>query len=161
MEAQSLIVTARHRVALQIVDRARRGQESRTATALPERSGVRRSGGSNVSCSHAAGCPLFPYLGRACEVGANITATATIGGSTVRATRCHSPASACQSACCPTEPARDTSKTSPRRTGPAPPTQGRYPGRPRHHSPIRGHRRPRPGPSQRRPTHMSSQKPEP
>lgn len=37
MEAQSLIVTARHRVALQIVDRARRGQESRTATALPER----------------------------------------------------------------------------------------------------------------------------
>lgn len=24
--------------------------------------GVRRSGGSNVSCSHAAGCPLFPLL---------------------------------------------------------------------------------------------------
>ncbi|MFC5252224.1 hypothetical protein [Streptomyces nigrescens] len=37
MEAQSFIFAARHRVALQIVDRARQGQESRTATALPKR----------------------------------------------------------------------------------------------------------------------------
>lgn len=39
----------------------RRGHESRTATALPQRV-VRQSGGSNVGCSHAAGCPLFPLL---------------------------------------------------------------------------------------------------
>lgn len=61
MEAQRLIFTARHRIAFQTVDRVQQGQESRTATALPE-GVVRRSGGSNVSCSHAAGCPLFPLL---------------------------------------------------------------------------------------------------
>lgn len=39
----------------------RRRQESRTETALPQRV-VRQLGGSNVGCSHAAGCPLFPLL---------------------------------------------------------------------------------------------------
>lgn len=28
----------------------------------PQTGGVRRSGGSNMACSHAAGCPLFPLL---------------------------------------------------------------------------------------------------
>ncbi|EFL30105.1 conserved hypothetical protein [Streptomyces viridochromogenes DSM 40736] len=42
--------------------RAREGKRPRTATVLTERGGVRRSEGSNVSCSHAAGCPLFPLL---------------------------------------------------------------------------------------------------
>lgn len=109
-----------------------------------------------MGCSHAAGCPLFPYLRRACKAGASTTATAQINGSAVPATRCHSPASACRSACCPTEPARDTSKRRPRRADPAPPARRPPLDSPRRHDPLRGHRSPRPGPSRHRPSHMSS-----
>lgn len=88
-----------------------------------------------MGCSHAAGCPFSPYLRRACKAGASTTATAQINGSAVPATRCHSPASACRSACCPTEPARDTSKRRPRRADPAPPARRPPLDSPRRHDP--------------------------
>lgn len=40
----------------------RRGQETENRNRLHGTGGVHRSEGSNVSCSHAAGCPLFPLL---------------------------------------------------------------------------------------------------
>lgn len=100
--------------------------------------------------------PFSLYSGRACKGGASTTATAQIDGSAVPATRCHSPASACRSVCCPTGPARDTSKPRPRRADPAPPARRPPLDSPRRHAPLRGHRSPRPGPSRHRPSHMSS-----
>lgn len=42
--------------------RARRGQETENGDRPHGKGGARRSEGSNVGCSHAAGCPLFPLL---------------------------------------------------------------------------------------------------
>ncbi len=52
----------RYSPALLIVERARQGQEPEAAAAPLRTGGPRRSGGSNVGCSHAEGCPLFPLL---------------------------------------------------------------------------------------------------
>lgn len=62
MEEQLRTVTARHRVALRSSTWRGEGRKSRTATALHRTSGVCRSEGSDVGCSHAVGCPLFPLL---------------------------------------------------------------------------------------------------
>lgn len=45
-----------------IVGLARRGHGTENGQPLSRTGGVRRSEGSNVSCSHAVGCPLFPLL---------------------------------------------------------------------------------------------------
>lgn len=42
--------------------RARRGRKTENGNRPHGTGGVRRSEGSNVSCPHAAGCPLFPLL---------------------------------------------------------------------------------------------------
>ncbi len=62
MEALFHVVTGRHRVYSRSSTRARRGQETENGNRPHGMGGVRRSEGSNVSCSHAAGCPLFPLL---------------------------------------------------------------------------------------------------
>ncbi|GGS70647.1 hypothetical protein GCM10010206_36360 [Streptomyces cinerochromogenes] len=55
-------MTGRHRVLFQFVDPDAARQETENGNRPHGSGGVRRSEGSNVSCSHAAGCPLFPLL---------------------------------------------------------------------------------------------------
>lgn len=145
-----------------IVDRAREGQEPTTAAALSERAVCAGQEGATWVARTPQHAPFSPYSGQAWKVGASTTATVRIGGTTVRATSCHSPASACRSACCPTESARGTSNPRPMRAGPArSPPRRHPPDRPRHQDPIPGFRRPPTGPSRDQAGHLSGQKREP
>jgi hypothetical protein len=164
MEAMFRFVTRRHRAFLETVGPRGEGTQPRAATTHTER--VVRAGrkGATWVARTPWDAPFFPCSGRACKAGATTTATATITGATVPATRCPSPVSECRSVCCPTGPAHGTSRTRPAtRAGPVPPPvpyRGlALPGFPailtaltsRHHTTTRGPHRIPPGRSRHRP----------